>query len=154
MRLLLLLGLIILPQHVSSLDHAGPGVHLSLGTQAGDIVVSWSTALSTAGAYVLYGTSPDALDTRVVATSEVLANNEAKDGPSAKAVQWRNISVHRALITGLASRSQPVFYSCRVSGDPDHRVLNFTYTIPHDRAGALRCVGNGCQLAAEREHHP
>ena len=115
--------------------HAGPGVHLSLGRRAGDIVASWSTPFSRQPAYLLYGSSPGALDSRVFASSEVLANDEAKAGPAAKAVQWRNVSVHRALITDLVGGA-PVFYS--VSGDPvPGRVLNFTYSIPHERAGAV-----------------
>jgi hypothetical protein len=113
---------------------SGPGVHMSLGRAAGEVAVSWSTPLAAEG-FLLYGDSPGALSSRVAATSSVLANNEAMAGPAVKAGPWRNISVHTALIADIAA-GRTVFY--RVSGDADaDRVLNFSYSVPHQRAGAV-----------------
>ena len=124
---------------------AGPGVHLSLGRSAGEMVVTWSTPLTRAPAAASLRYSrcappacnprdpPPALGNRVAADSTTLANNEAK--ASISVLPWRNISVHTALIADIQAE-EVIFYA--VSGDPDTtRVLNFTYTVPYERPGPV-----------------
>ena len=145
-----------LPQpQTPELDLPGPGVHLALGRAAGEVVVSWSTvpAPASTGAWLRYarcappcrGAAPPALDGRIAAETAELSNNEAKAGPSATTA-WRNISVHHARITDLQPQ-ETLFYA--VSGDA--RVLNFTYSAPHGRAGPVTFAIFGDLAVKEQE---
>jgi hypothetical protein len=149
-----LLGLLLLPGGVagaaagraaSPAAPPGPGVHLSLGTAPGDVVVTWSTLpVSSAPASLSYGAAPAALPSTVLAAS--LSN-------------LSRISVNRATIKAVAPGAT-VYY--RVSGDS--RILNFTHRTPHGRKGAATFAifgdlgikeqeGANWTLARLRQHH-
>eukprot|EP01044_Picomonas_judraskeda_P001140 COSAG03_NODE_62_length_15480_cov_14.902412_14_plen_442_part_00 len=122
----------------------GPGVHLSLGRTAGEMVVTWSTPLTRTPASLRYSRCsppacnprdhpPQPLSNRVAAHSTTLVNNQAAANLSV--LPWRNISVHTALIADIQAE-EVIFYA--VSGDPDTtRVLNFSYTVPYERPGPV-----------------
>lgn len=113
----------------SSADNVTAGVHLSLGKSPGSFVVTWQTGLLPAGTpvHLHYGLHPGALNVNVSASSTVLANNEAANGPP-HVMPWRNISIHKALIMGVGY-GETLFY--RVSDTADeNKVFNFTNWIP------------------------
>lgn len=81
-------------------DHPGAGVHLSLGTRPGDVVVSWSTPLLNTTATLRWGPRPSELVSSAVPVNTTLSNNEPILGPG-KAGPWRNTSCHHATMTGV-----------------------------------------------------
>lgn len=131
---------------VSSLAEQQPRTtHLSLGSQPGTMIVTWSSlaASPATSAAVEFGVSasPGALTSKAVASTELLSNNSpAKKGDpgtiSPPASGWRNISIHKATLTKLEP-GESYFFRTVMNATADGQLLSFTYSIPHGRKGPV-----------------
>jgi alkaline phosphatase D len=118
---------------LSLADATNQTVHLSLGTDARSMVVTWSNPLDpTTAAFVEYGdaTMDLAAGGNATATSQTLSNNCNNKGPSANPQVWRNITVYQATLQSLSVGTQ---YAYKLSTSPE--TYNFTYLPAYDSHG-------------------
>eukprot|EP00040_Diaphanoeca_grandis_P024909 m.137597 g.137597 ORF g.137597 m.137597 type:complete len:482 (-) comp29929_c0_seq1:35-1480(-) len=110
----------VVASSTSNTTNQTAGVHLSLGNNPTEVVVSWATALMPGHANILvkYGTTKS-LGSFAIANTTTLSNNEPATGPGSKTT-WRNISMHHAIVPAQAGET--VFYSV-----DDAKIYNFTH---------------------------